>query len=218
MRSKLILIALGSAALAGCNTSALPDQPEVGLAAVNTPVLSTTEYVFDVAAPGGSLAPGEAQRLDGWLQGLGVSYGDGIYVDGGYADARNEIAHVAGQYGLMVQPGTPVTAGSVPPGSVRVVVSRRTASVPNCPNWSVPSQPNFENRTMSNFGCSVNGNLAAMVANPTDLVHGREGSSAVDASTGAKAITMYRNWPLTGVTEGQAKRPLKRVETTTREK
>ena len=29
---------------------------------------------------------------------------------------------------------------------------------------------------MSNFGCAVNGNLAAMVANPSDLVHGREGS------------------------------------------
>ena len=56
-----------------------------------------------------------------------------------------------------------------------MVVSRTRAEVPDCPNWSVPSQPNYNNRTMSNFGCAVNSNLAAMVANPEDLIHGREG-------------------------------------------
>jgi len=216
MRSKLILIALGSA-LAGCNT-AVPDKPDRGLAAVNVPVLSTTDYVFDVAAPGGSLAPGEAERFDGWLRSLGLGYGDAVYVDGGYSDtARNQIANVSGQYGVMVQQGAPVTAGNVQPGSVRVVVSRRTAVVPNCPNWSIISQPNYENRSMSNSGCAVNTNLAAMVANPVDLVHGREGDSAVDVSAGAKAIYMYRNWPLTGVQEGQARRPLKDVNTKKKE-
>ncbi len=211
MRSTLILFALGSA-LVGCNT--LPDQPSSGLAAVNVPVLSTAEYVFDAAAPGGALAPGEAERLNGWLQGLGLGYGDAVFVDGGYSDtARNQVARIAGEYGVLVQPGAPVTAGSVQPGSVRVIVSRRRAVVPNCPNWSVPSQPNYENRTMSNYGCSVNSNFAAMVANPTDLVHGREGNAAVDAAAGAKAIVMYRNWPLTGVVEGQARRTLNEVNT-----
>lgn len=211
MRSTLILVALG-AALAGCKT--VGDEPARGLAAVNVPVLATTQYVFDVAAPDGSLAPGEAERLDGWLRGLGFSYGDAIHVDGGYSDlARGEIARVAGQYGVMVQPGAPVTAGSMQPGSVRVVVSRRTATVPNCPNWNVPSQPNYSNQTMSNTGCSVNSNLAAMVANPVDLIHGREGDSAVDVGAGAKAIYMYRNWPLTGIVDGQVKRPLNEVNT-----
>jgi pilus assembly protein CpaD len=114
---------------------------------------------------------------------------------------------------LLVAHGAPVTVGAVPSGMVRVVVSRSRASVPGCPNWSVQSQPNYDNRTMSNFGCGVNSNLAAMVANPDDLVFGREGPSAVDGKTGAKAITMYRDWPLTGVMEGQQKRPLKDVNT-----
>ena len=33
------------------------------------------------------------------------------------------------------------------------------------------------------------------------------------ADAAAKAINMYRNWPLTGITDGQQKRPLKSSET-----
>jgi pilus assembly protein CpaD len=51
---------------------------------------------------------------------------------------------------------------------------------------------------MSNFGCGVNSNIAAMVADPVDLIHGREGAAAVDAATAAKAVQMYRNAPPTG--------------------
>jgi pilus assembly protein CpaD len=90
------------------------------------------------------------------------------------------------------------TAGMVQPGAVRVVVSRRRAMVPHCPNWSVMSQPNYENRTMSNFGCGVNANLAAQVANPEDLIHGREGTGVSDVNTAAKAIDVYRKTPPTG--------------------
>ena len=114
---------------------------------------------------------------------------------------------------MLLQPGAPVTAGAVPAGSVRVVVARRRAEVPGCPNWNTPAQPNYNNRTMSNFGCGVSTNLAAMVADPQDLIHGRAGDPASDAVAGAKAILMYRGWPLTGVIEGQAKRPLYDVNT-----
>ena len=51
---------------------------------------------------------------------------------------------------------------------------------------------------MSNFGCGVNTNLAAMVANPEDLVHGREGNGVGDPMTGAKAVDVYRSTPPTG--------------------
>lgn len=211
MRSKIALLLIASA-LTGCSTS-MADQPDRGLAAVNVPVVARNDFVFDAAAPGGVLAPGEAERLSAWFSGLDLAWGDTVYVDG-YADpARAQVATVAGNYGLLVSPGAPVTAGAVAPGAVRVVVSRNRALVPNCPNWSTPSQPNYNNRSMSNFGCSVNSNLAAMVANPQDLFHGREGSDEGTAEAAGKAINMYRNWPLTGVTEGQQKRPLKSSDT-----
>jgi pilus assembly protein CpaD len=78
------------------------------------------------------------------------------------------------------------------------VVARRRAVVPGCPNWRNPSQPDWDNKTMSNFGCGVNSNLAAMVADPEDLFHGREGSVAGDAATAAKAVQYYRQTPPTG--------------------
>jgi pilus assembly protein CpaD len=195
MRSKLMLIALASS-VAACNTPATPDQ---GVAEVNVPVVTSADYVFDAAAPDGALAPGETERLNGWFQGLGLGYGDSVYVDGGYADAaRGQVAAIAGQYGMAVSDGAPVTQGMVQPGTVRVVVSRRRAVVPGCPNWSLPSEPNFSNRNMSNYGCGVNSNLAAMVANPEDLIHGREGAGTGDVNTAAKAVQYYRSTPPTG--------------------
>jgi len=196
MRSKVILIALASS-LAACNTTS--DLPDQGVASVNVPVVTSADYVFDAAAPDGALASGEAARLNGWFQGLGLGYGDTVYVDGPYADAaRGQVAAVAGQYGMMVAAGAPVTQGVVQPGTVRVVVSRRRAVVPNCPNWSRPSEPDFQNRTHSNYGCGVNSNLAAMVANPEDLIYGREGAITGDVNAAAKAVMFYRSQPPSG--------------------
>ncbi|HEY8593205.1 MAG TPA: CpaD family pilus assembly lipoprotein [Sphingomicrobium sp.] len=195
MRSKLLLIALAST-IAACSTADLPD---TGVAAVHVPVVTSADYVFNAAAPDGGLAPGEPDRLNGWFQGLGLGYGDRIYVDGDYANAaRAQVAAIAGQYGMMVAEGAPVTAGMVQPGNVRVVVSRRRAEVPGCPDWSRPSQPNFENRNISNFGCGVNANLAAMVANPEDLIHGQDGDGTIDVRTGSRAVQYYRSTPPTG--------------------
>jgi len=195
MRSKFLLIALGSA-LAGCNT---PDMPSKGLASVNIPVVTSADYVFEAAAPGGALAPGEGERLNGWFQGLGLGYGDTIYVDGGYAPAaRAQVAAIASRYGMLVAPGAPVTAGMVQAGSVRVVVARRRASVPGCPNWGRPAQPDWDNKSMSNYGCGVNSNIAAMVANPEDLLHGRESTAVTDTVVATKAVDMYRSAPPTG--------------------
>jgi pilus assembly protein CpaD len=197
MRTKIALLLLASA-LGACSHTP-QDLPDRGYSAVHVPVVSRAEYVFDAAAPGGSLGPSEAARLDAWFNNLDLRYGDAIYVDGGYEAARGEVARIAGNYGMLVSAGAPVTAGAVAPDSVRVVVTRAVASVPNCPDWSSrPSQPNYNNRMVPNFGCSVNSNLAAMVANPEDLVHGREGSGVGDAITASKAVGAYRAAPPTG--------------------
>lgn len=197
MRSKFLLIALGSA-LAGCQTASQPDKPAMGLAAVNVPVVTSADYVFDAAAPGGALAPRESDRLNGWFQGLGLGYGDHVYVDGYAPAARAQVAAIAGHYGMLVSQGSPVTAGAVQAGSVRVVVARRRATVPGCPNWSQASQPDWDNKTMSNYGCAVNSNLAAMIADPEDLVHGREGAPVTDTRAAIRAVDMYRTKAPTG--------------------
>jgi pilus assembly protein CpaD len=196
MRSKLLVIALSSA-VAAC--TAPEQQADRGVASVNIPVVTRADYVFDASAPGGALAPGEAERLDGWFRGLDLGYGDTVYVDGGDGPAaRGQVARVAGGYGMLVSAGAPVNPGVVPADTVRVVVSRNRAVVPNCPNWSRPSAPDPENHSMSNYGCSVNSNIAAMVANPEDLIHGREGNGVGDTLTAAKAVQFYRATPPSG--------------------
>jgi len=206
MTSKSAILIL-AAALAGCAHQPSP-VPEAGLEAVNVPVISRADYAFDAAAPAGSLSPSEAARLDGWFAGMGLRYGDVIYVDGPYADgARAQVADIAGRYGMMVSAGAPVTPGAVAPGTVRVVVSRTVASVPDCPNWERPSQPNYNNKTRPGHGCAVNSNYAAMIANPEDLIHGREGTGVLDAATAAKAVGTYRQQAPTG------KGPLQAIST-----
>ena len=187
------------AVLGACQTTASADRPANGLAAVNVPVVTRADYALDLSAPDGTLSPSEAARLNSWFGSMVLGYGDMVYIDGatGY-DARDDVARIAGQYGILVSTGAPMTAGAVPQGMIRVVVARTTASVPSCPNWSRPSASNLDNAQSSNFGCAVNSNLAAMIANPQDLVSGREGSGVGDTVTASKAVEQYRKAVPTG--------------------
>jgi pilus assembly protein CpaD len=196
MARKLFLPFALSTTLAACGPV------NQGIESINQPVVSRTDYVFDVAAPEyGGLSRAEAARLDAWFASMGLSYGDTIYIDDpqGLGDParRAAVAGVAARYGLLIAPGAPVTQGRVPSGTLRVVVSRSEAYVPGCPNWDRASQPDFSNSTSSNFGCAINSNLAAMVANPEDLVRGRA-SGANDTINNTRALTSYRAAKPTG--------------------
>lgn len=171
-----------------------------GLSSVNQPVVSRTDYVFDARSGSGGLGASEAERLAGWFGSLQLGYGDHVALDdpSGSGATRDSVAGVAARYGLLLSPAAPVTAGAPEPGSVRVVVSRSTAATPNCPNWERKSQPEFAASTMSNFGCATNSNLAAMIADPEDLIHGREGDAGRDARVAIKAIRTYRDAEPTG--------------------
>ena len=198
MRNSLLIL-VAATSLAGCGTVAPKSDLARGVDPVNVPVVTRQDFAFDAAAPDGQLSDLDAARLDGWFRGLDLGYGDSVFVEGfSSGAARPDVARVAGRYGLLVADGGPVLAGAVPPGMVRIVVSRTRASVPNCPNWSEPAQPNYNNHSMSNFGCAVNANMAAMIANPEDLVHGREGSGLSDALTSTKAVDSYRAQKPTG--------------------
>lgn len=171
-----------------------------GLESVHQPVVQRTDYVFDVATDGGAgLAGGESERLADWFDSIQLRYGDRVSVDdrGSYGSGRNGVASVAARYGLLLDNAAPVTANAPEAGRARVVVSRSTAQVPNCPDWSGWSQPNFTASTSPNFGCASNRNLAAMVANPEDLVRGQDTVNS-DARTVAKALKSYRDARPTG--------------------
>ena len=198
---KTFAILLGFSAIAGAGAAhaahRAPAAPEAnhGLNSPNQPVVRRTDFALDLNA-GNGLAPSEQGRLDAWFHSLGLGYGDRIFVDGdAYGRARADVAAVAADYGLLLSDGAPISAGAPAPGTVRIVVSRSTASVPNCPVWRGHDSPT---ETSANYGCAINSNLAAMIADPNDLVLGQAGSAVSNAATAAKAIKTYREAPPTG--------------------
>ena len=77
------------------------------------------------------------------------------------------------------------------------VVRGATASVPGCPNWGSRKLGEREGQD-SNYGCATAMNLAAMIADPADLVRGQTGGAGNSAEIAARAIKSYRETPPSG--------------------
>ena len=200
MISKLILASLVPALLlGGCMGT-----ENRGLESVHQPIVRRSDYAIDLGVSGGALARGEQQRLAAWMTTMRLGYGDRIAIDDPAAEApqaRADVAAVVAQYGLLLSVDAPATPAPLTPGSIRVVVSRMRADVPHCPDWSRDSTNDLTANTSSNYGCAINRNLAAMVANPADLVRGAPGTGTVDAAVSYKAIDTYRKKAPTGAGE-----------------
>ncbi len=189
-RSRVWLTIAPALLLGACGTT------NRGLESIHQPVVERNDYSFDVATSGNGLAPEETQRLAGWMASMRLGYGDRIAVDdpSGYGReaTRDAVSALAARYGLLVSDVVPVTTGTLPQGTARVVVTRMRASVPGCPDHSRVGGVDFNANTSSNYGCATNASLAAMVARPEDLVRGQPGADTIDAATSFKAIDALR--------------------------
>ncbi len=170
------------------------------LESIHQPVVSRTNYTLDVnAGPGGVSIP-EQRRLAGWFEALDLRYGDRISIDDPLRSgaSRAAVEGIAGRYGILLGDEAPVTPGAVAPGTIRVVVSRSSAVVPGCPDWSAKSETNLANGLSSNYGCASNANLASMVADPEHLLKGASSKGSTTVMSSTKAIESYREAPPTG--------------------
>ncbi|MFM6932484.1 MAG: CpaD family pilus assembly protein [Novosphingobium sp.] len=170
------------------------------LESVHQPVVQRTNYTLDLTSGPGGLAAGEQSRLAGWFEAMDLKYGDRISIDDPLASraTRASVEAVASRFGMLVGETAPQTPGYVNAGTVRVVVSRSFASVQGCPDWGTKSDTNMHNATSSGYGCAINGNIAAMVANPEDLVKGSSGTGVTTVMSSTKAIDSYRTQAPTG--------------------
>lgn len=199
-----------AASLAGCALGlALLATPlharkiERGLEPAHQPVVERTDFVFDVASSGdGSLDAAEHQRLSAWFDALDLRYGDHVTIAGpegyGMAGLRDAIKDVVARYGLLTEGEAPVTVGMPAAGSLRVVVSRAKATVPGCPSWRDRTEADFTGGLSDNYGCAVESNLAAMVADPRDLVEGHATTTDLRTATSDRAIQSYMDQKPTG--------------------
>ncbi|WP_339826396.1 CpaD family pilus assembly protein [uncultured Parasphingorhabdus sp.] len=160
------------------------------------PVVSKANYVLDLSAGNGGLSSAEQSRLTGWFDALELGYGDRVAIDDpNYSTnpvAKAAVEAIVARYGLLISDTAPITDGYVPAGLMRVVVSRTSASVPGCPDFSHRSHTDFQVRTSENYGCGTNSTLSAMIADPEDLVRGQN-KAGEDQSRASKAIRAYRD-------------------------
>lgn len=182
--------------LAGCG--GMPNNRS--LESVHQAVVERTNYTLDLTTGPGGLSIPEQRRLAGWFEALDLRYGDRIAIDDPLASGatRAAVEAVVSSHGLLVGSETPVTPGLVNAGTARVIVTRSSANVPGCPDWSAKSDGNLANATSTNYGCAVNSNLAAMVADPEHLIQGAKGSSQTVVMRSNKAIETYRDAVPTG--------------------
>jgi pilus assembly protein CpaD len=171
----------------GANTS---------LYSVHQPVVERTNYAIDVnVGYDNGMDAGEQRRVTEWFDALNVSYGDRISIDYGNSGAnpafRQNIGRMAENYGLQPVETPPVTPGEVPSGTARIIVTRSKASVPSCPNHDSNHEANYNASVSTNYGCATNSNLAAMIADPEDLVRGQK-SAPIDGNSGNAAINANR--------------------------
>jgi pilus assembly protein CpaD len=158
------------------------------------PVVTHASYTLDLTvAPDGLPVP-EQERLAGWFTAMQLRYGDRIAISDPLSTqaTRASVGAVVERFGLLLADEPAPGADGVSPGSVRVVITRAHASVPHCPDWSGNSAANPANATSTNFGCAVNSNLAAMVANPDHLLNGATATGQTGAMSADKAITSWR--------------------------
>lgn len=190
---KILTAALASVTLAGCAGSL--GTTNTSMYSVHQPVVERTNFAIDLNSNGDSLSSTDKSRLAEWFDALQLGYGDRVSVDHGQGYASkavlNSVSQVAADRGVLISDVAPVTAGQVTPGMVRVIVTRSKASVPTCPDFTTDHDRNYNASNHSNYGCATNSNLAAMIADPEDLVRGRE-SKRLDSNSGKNAVNTYR--------------------------
>ncbi len=130
----------------------------------------------------GKLNVNEAASLQAFAAASGLTYADRLTLrisePNMAADYRQAVNTVLGRFGLSV--GNVESSPGISPKAAMLTVSRATVTLPECGVHKGPNSFNFNNENMANYGCATRSNLAAMAANPADLINGNtlDGQSA----------------------------------------
>lgn len=176
-------------ALAACAPSAKWSEAQAPKRIIVEPV----RLVHDVRFSGeANLSTVEMAQLDGFIARHDIGYGDHVYVltenAGSPSPRTTTVLNYMKAHGIDAV-GLPSIEAQ--PGLVRIVVNRHVVVPPNCPDWSKPTTSDYTNTPASNFGCATTANFGAMVADPGELIQGRQ-PGAADAEVSAGAVRRYR--------------------------
>ena len=142
------------------------------------------KYNHQVDFAGGASTPSDTQlnKLDTFLTGIQLGYGDDVILQGGTRARRQALDIYLQRKGLPIQiKSEPGATGQPAANNVNVTVERYVVTPPACPNWSNFDGNEQRNAPGSNYGCATDASLGYMVANPRDLVEGQAMGPAMSA-------------------------------------
>src|SRR5690606_35403273 len=150
-------------------------------------VIAEKQQVTDIPVAAGDrgMTRSQAEQLAGFLSGYDRSAAPAVQMLLPVGSANQRAAERASSGLARVARANGVAANSLsilsyqaegadtqPP--IRVVYSRVTASAGPCGRWPDDLMKNSENKHHADFGCSMQKNIAAQVANPADLIGPRK--------------------------------------------
>jgi len=164
-------------ALGGCASGPKPP-PESGRTteAPNGPEVSleSRPLVLQFRAGDAQVTDYQVAYLHKLMDDQVIGYGDKVLIHRGVSalsEARAKaVEQILQRLGL-----TPTLAApdATADGELDLAVEHAKARAPNCPNWTKANGADFANTSHSDFGCSTAADLAAMVADPRDLLQGK---------------------------------------------
>ncbi len=168
-------------------------------------VLSEQEEIFDVPVARSHRKLTTAQRgpIEGFMSGYTKNGSGPVRIVMPMGSANEAAAsRIGGQIGrLLRKRGIPpskisfsnyqvTSADAAAP--VRITYTALSASTGQCGRWPDDLHKTSENKHYANFGCSYQNNLAAQIANPSDLLGPRE-PTGIDAANRGVVIDTYQN-------------------------
>jgi pilus assembly protein CpaD len=198
--SSLVLAAalLAATALTGCATTRTDPEPSVARTPTEQFAPQVDNHVegIQLAVHGGDLSKAQVDSLWGLVSTWRDSGAGQIQIETPQgpmaADMAQKIQDALQGYGIRRdQYHMSFYASDGPGGVVRVSYKRYVASLARCGDAFSDFTKTANNAPESNFGCAITANIAAMVANPTDLASQRP-MDPIDAGRRQVVLDKYR--------------------------
>lgn len=174
--SRLLPAVFVSALLAGCQLDpSLDDTYEPATVAERYPIeLRNATFKTGLRAPTGELNTNQANAVTDFAIEAKRTSSPKVQIlyPGGSSASRklaNDIALTITQYGV---PKNRILVKAIRGGAnepIQLVLTRKVAVTKECGDWSEDLGSTYSNAAHPNFGCAMQHNIAAMVANPEDL-------------------------------------------------
>jgi len=199
--SLFAVLAAGSCSEPINRPEGLFDEPMVNHPISVEPGYRTFMLVF--SAPNAGLMPDDAQHFDDFVADF-IAHGNGsisITVPAG-PDASATIAYFGERLASAGVPRNRIIVGAREAGDGRVELGYISydAATTSCGDWSTSLTYTASNRVGPNFGCSVQHNVAAQMADPRDLIKPQP-MTAGDAARRAIVYDNYKNGRPTAATK-----------------